>query len=52
MPNANGGWFDYRIIAKTRAPDGEEVFNGLIDEVGIYNRMLNASEIAALASQG
>ena len=39
------------LIGKARTPEGDELFNGLIDEVRIYNRVLTASEIAELASQ-
>jgi hypothetical protein len=39
------------LIGKARTPEGDEIFNGLIDEVRIYNRILTGSEIAELASQ-
>ena len=38
------------LIGKAQTPEGDEIFNGLIDEVRIYNRVLRASEIAELAS--
>jgi hypothetical protein len=39
------------LIGKAQTPEGDEIFNGLIDEVRIYNRVLAASEIAELANQ-
>lgn len=39
------------LIGKARTPEGDELFNGLIDEVRIYNRVLTASEIGELARE-
>lgn len=40
------------LLGKAKTPDGEEVFNGLIDDVRIYNRALTESEVLKLASGG
>lgn len=37
------------LLGKAKTPDGEEIFNGLIDEIRIYNRVLTESEILKLA---
>lgn len=52
MPISGGANMGYQTLGARHAGDFQEYYNGLLDEVYVFNRAITASEVASLFSAG